>query len=156
IEADQVLTTRCLVGDLTREVLSAAVAAIRLRENLERTQADRGEAVRRDPADHAAVLEAPTRIAGAAREACRVITNVRKRVAAAVHALREVALALQGRWDRGEPDVLWREPALELLAPEEEQLLLQDRPPGRVAPVVARVLWAVQTVAVIGPKVGVP
>src|SRR5213078_1852121 len=94
VHAQQVFASRRLVGNLAGEVQAAAAREIRGRENVQRG------------------------------EAGGVITDVRERTAAGVHALREVAAALECRRDAC---VMYRRrvgAALVFLAPEEEQLLL--------------------------------
>ena len=74
-----------------------AEAAVRGRVDLEDVEAEGVKAVRRDLAQHAAILEAAAGVAGAAGQPRRVVADIGIRVAAAVHALGEVARALQPR-----------------------------------------------------------
>src|SRR5207245_9973229 len=86
--------------------------------------AGRIETVIRGPAQNATGLEPAARVGGRARQPGLRVTAVRERVPVVVHALREVPLALEGG---GHARLTFRGrvlPPLELLAPEEEQLLL--------------------------------
>src|SRR5262249_26965660 len=86
--------------------------------------ADRVEAILRDPAEHAAVLEAASRVAGRTRQSRRGILNQVEQTSIIVRALRKVTGALQRRRN---PDVHWsrrrRETFLMLLGEEEEDLV---------------------------------
>ena len=146
VEAQEVLALG-LAGRLLADVVEALVdraVGVGQRVQLQDVDADRVEPVLRDPAQHAAVLEAAARIGGAAGEAGRVVADVGEEVARVVTGLREVAGALEGG---GDADALLRrlriEPVLVLLAEEEEELRAvgvelagdEDRSPQRVAEV---------------------
>ena len=87
VHAQQLFAALGAVRILAREVQAAAAGEIRRRENAERGQAGRIEPVLGNPAEDAAVLETAARVGRAARQSALVVTNVRVRVAAAVHAL---------------------------------------------------------------------
>src|SRR5205814_7943521 len=124
VHAEQVLTSRPAVWNLAREVQSAAARKIWHREDGERREPRSIDPVRGNPAEDTAVLEAPACVGGAARQAGAEILDVRERVAAAVHALREIAAPLEcgrhARLTHGRRIAA----ALEFLAPEKEHLSL--------------------------------
>ena len=71
VHPQQVFTALRAVGILAREVEAAAAREVRRREDVQRVDARRVEAVRRNPPEDAAVLEAAAGIGRAARQARR-------------------------------------------------------------------------------------
>src|SRR5207248_7582077 len=93
---------------------------------------------------HSAVLEAAPRVGSAARKPVRIIADVRERLAAAVHALREIARPFESSWHCHANRAVGRgQSLLVLLAEKEEELILSlieelwnpDRPADGVADV---------------------
>ena len=117
--------------------------------------------IRRNLAQHAAVLEAPARIGGRAGQACRRVPDEVEHVAVVVRALREVAGALE-RCRHAEaglvPPPLTLGPVL--VRVEEEQFVLPagfaDRAANRIAAVVLVREGLGDAVADVRPRVGIP
>ena len=108
---------------------------------VQHVQADAVEPALRNPAEHAAVLEAAGGVGGAARQPGGVVADIRVQGAVVVARLGEVSLAFElGR--HAEPRHLTAGRARPpLLAEEEEQLVAPARLADRAADGVAPVLF---------------
>ena len=179
VQSDQVRTRCVTVRGLARVVDAAAGRVVRRGEEVESGEAGTIEAALGNPAQDAAVREARPLVARAAAPGrvrlCElIVADVGVRVAAVVDALREVPGPLEGG---GHARRVLRRRAgalLELLAPEEEELLLVrvedardvDRAADGVAVVVTLRRGRIDDAAVtdrrrrprpkVGPGVGVP
>ena len=165
VHPEQILAPRRLVGHLAREVQAAATREVSGGKDVQRGETRSIQAVRRNPAEHAAVLETAGRVARTAWQPGGEVANVRERIAAAVDALGEVPLALERRRNGRLVERGRIRAPLKLLAPEEEQLRLvfiEPReghwPANRVAGVVARRVGLRDggRVPVVQPRVRVP
>ena len=116
---------------------------VRLRPELEDVQADRIQPVLRNPAEHAAVLEAAGGVGGGAGQAGRGVANQVEQRAGVVGALREVAVALERRRHPEAADRRRPSCAADTRGVEEEQLVgaagLADRPADACSP--SRAAW---------------
>ena len=133
---------------------------VRFRIPLQDVQARLIEPVRRDPAQHAAVLEAGRGVRGRAGAGDERVLDVRIQVAVVVQSLGEVALPLQHRGHAIADDRAGPRARVELQVEEEEQLVvaagLADRAAERPAVVLLLHHRLRVTIEDVGLAVGVP
>ena len=94
------------------------------RKHLQDVQSRLVKTIRRNPADHAAVLKTSGRVAGRAREGRQRVLYIRIGPAVVVGGLREIAGPFQRRRHPVPHDVVALRARRKLLAVEEEQLVL--------------------------------
>ena len=145
VPPNQRLVQRRLGRRLALVVVAHLAGHVRVRPEAQRGQRRRVEAARVNPPEDALVLETPRGVRRAAGQPGRVVLDVGVRIPVGVNALREVALPLERgrhRHPRLAHGVL---PALELLAEEEEQLVVAARLANRPADGEARLRCASST-----------